>query len=80
MYLAMWAALHWPHWRTVQTQRWQWMARQRRLKQLNAERAAESSRQADKKAAEKAAAEEDLASVEDRDVREGLGSLFRRGV
>ena len=55
-------------------------ARQRRLKQLNAERAAESSRQADKKAAEKAAAEEDLASVEDRDVREGLGSLFRRGV
>ena len=55
-------------------------ARQQRLRQLSAERATESSRQADKKAAEQAAAEEDLAAVEGRDVREGLGGLFRRGV
>lgn len=54
-------------------------ARQRRLKQLKEERAAESSRQAEKKAAEEAAAEEELAEVESRDVRAGLGGLFRRG-
>jgi len=53
--------------------------RRQRLKQLESERTAEASRQAEKQAVEQVTAEDELASVQGKDVRAGLGNLFSRG-